>query len=41
MGCRLRGIDCFPDTRVVSFSTREGLSANQVGAVLASRGGTI
>jgi hypothetical protein len=35
------GIDCFRDTRVVSFSTREGLSANQVGAVLASRGGTI
>ena len=31
------GIDCFPVTRVVSFSTREGLSANQVGAVLASR----
>jgi signal transduction histidine kinase/ligand-binding sensor domain-containing protein len=35
------GIDCFRDTRVVSFSAREGLSANQVGAVLASRNGTI
>jgi ligand-binding sensor domain-containing protein len=35
------GIDTFRDTRVVGFSTREGLSANQVGAVLASRGDTI
>jgi signal transduction histidine kinase/ligand-binding sensor domain-containing protein len=36
-----KGIDCFRDTRVVSFSTREGLSADQVDSVLASRDGQV
>jgi streptogramin lyase len=35
------GVDCFRDTRVVSFSIREGLSASLVNSVLASRSGTI
>jgi ligand-binding sensor domain-containing protein len=35
------GIDCFRNTRVVSFSTREGLGANEVNSVLAARDGRI
>lgn len=35
------GIDCFRNTRVISFSTREGLSQNQVYSVLAAQDGTI
>ena len=35
------GIDCFRETRMVSFSMREGLSANQIGSVLAARDGTV
>ncbi len=35
------GIDCFRDTRMVSYSTLEGLSANQISSVLAARDGTI
>lgn len=35
------GIDCFRDTRVISFSTREGLGRNQVYSVLAARDGTV
>ena len=35
------GIDCFRETRMVSFSVREGLSANQAGSVLAARDGTV
>jgi PAS domain S-box-containing protein len=36
-----RGIDNFHDLRVASFSTRQGLTADQVNAVLASRDGTV
>jgi signal transduction histidine kinase/streptogramin lyase len=36
-----RGIDNFHDIRVASFSTRQGLSADQVNSVLASRDGTV
>jgi ligand-binding sensor domain-containing protein len=36
-----RGIDNFHDLRVASFSTRQGLSADQVTSVLASRDGTV
>src|SRR5258708_8827946 len=36
-----RGIDKFHDIRVASFSTRQGLSADQVNSVLASRDGTL
>lgn len=36
-----RGIDKFHDIRVASFSTRQGLSADQVNSVLASRDGTV
>jgi ligand-binding sensor domain-containing protein len=35
------GIDCFRNTRVISFSTREGLSKNAVNSVLAARDGTV
>ena len=35
------GIDCFRDTRMISYSMLEGLSANQVGSVLAARDGTV
>jgi len=36
-----RGIDNFHDIRVASFSTRQGLSSDQVNSVLASRDGTV
>jgi signal transduction histidine kinase/ligand-binding sensor domain-containing protein len=36
-----KGLDCFRDLRVSSFSTREGLSADAVDSVLAARDGTI
>jgi PAS domain S-box-containing protein len=36
-----RGIDNFHDIRVASFSTRQGLSADQVNSILASRDGTV
>ena len=36
-----KGLDCFRDLRVSSFSTREGLSADAVDSVLASQDGTI
>src|SRR6266481_3326876 len=36
-----RGIDKFHDLRVTSFSTRQGLSSDQVNSVLASRDGTV
>jgi signal transduction histidine kinase/ligand-binding sensor domain-containing protein len=36
-----KGIDNFHDLRVASFSTRQGLSADQVNSVLASRDGTV
>ncbi len=36
-----QGIDCFRNTRVVSFSTREGLIANEVCSVLAARDGSV
>jgi signal transduction histidine kinase/ligand-binding sensor domain-containing protein len=36
-----RGIDNFRDLRVASFSTRQGLSSDQVNSVLASRDGTV
>jgi signal transduction histidine kinase/streptogramin lyase len=36
-----RGIDKFHDIRVASFSTRQGLSTDQVNSVLASRDGTV
>ncbi|RZU43081.1 hypothetical protein BDD14_4699 [Edaphobacter modestus] len=36
-----KGLDCFRDLRVSSFSTHEGLSADAVDSVLASRDGTI
>jgi signal transduction histidine kinase len=36
-----RGIDNFHDLRVASFSTRQGLSADQVDSVLASRDGSV
>jgi PAS domain S-box-containing protein len=36
-----RGIDNFHDLRVASFSTRQGLSGDQVNSVLASRDGTV
>ena len=35
------GIDCFRNTPVVSFSTREGLVANEVASVLAARDGRV
>jgi signal transduction histidine kinase len=35
------GIDNFHDLRVASFSTRQGLSSDQVNSVLASRDGTV
>ena len=35
------GIDCFRDSRMVTYSSLEGLSANQIGSVLAARDGTI
>jgi ligand-binding sensor domain-containing protein len=36
-----KGIDCFRDIRVVTFSVQEGLSIDAVGAVLAAIDGTI
>src|ERR1700722_14627658 len=36
-----KGLDCFRDLRVSSFSTREGLSSDAVNSVLALRDGTI
>ena len=36
-----RGIDRFRDTRVVSYSIREGLTSEDVDSVLASRDGTV
>ena len=36
-----RGIDCFRDLRVTSFTGREGLPMEEVDSVLASRDGTI
>src|SRR6267378_4227880 len=36
-----RGIDKFHDIRVASFSTRQGVSSDQVNSVLASRDGTV
>src|SRR5882762_2128116 len=36
-----RGIDKFHDLRVTSFSTRQGLTSDQVNSVLASRDGTM
>ena len=36
-----KGIDCFRDLRVASFSRREGLSADEVDSVLASGDGTV
>src|SRR6266481_6303230 len=36
-----RGIDKFRDLRVASFSTRQGLSSDQVNSILASRDGTV
>lgn len=36
-----KGIDCFRDVRVVTFSVREGLAADAVGSVLAARDGTL
>ncbi len=35
------GIDCFRNTRVISYSARQGLSGNEVNAVLAARDGSI
>jgi signal transduction histidine kinase/ligand-binding sensor domain-containing protein len=35
------GIDCFRNTRLISYSAREGLSGNEVDAVLAARNGSI
>jgi signal transduction histidine kinase/ligand-binding sensor domain-containing protein len=35
------GIDCLRKTRMISFSAREGLGANKVGALVAARDGTI
>ena len=36
-----KGIDCFRDLRVASFSRREGLSADEVDSVLAAGDGTV
>jgi ligand-binding sensor domain-containing protein len=36
-----KGIDCFRDVRVATFSTREGLSADEVDSVFASQDGTV
>ena len=36
-----KGIDCFRELRVASFSRREGLSADEVDSVLASGDGTV
>jgi signal transduction histidine kinase/ligand-binding sensor domain-containing protein len=36
-----RGIDCFHDVRVASFSKREGITVTELGAVLAARDGTV
>jgi signal transduction histidine kinase/ligand-binding sensor domain-containing protein len=36
-----KGLDCFRDVRVASFSTREGLSTPEVDSVLAARDGTV
>jgi len=36
-----KGIDCFRDVRVATFSTREGLATPEVDAVLAAQDGTV
>ena len=36
-----KGLDCFADSPVVTFSTSEGLAAASVGSVLASDDGTV
>jgi signal transduction histidine kinase/ligand-binding sensor domain-containing protein len=36
-----KGIDCFRDVRVATFSTREGLTTPEVDAVLAAQDGTV
>lgn len=36
-----KGIDCFRDLRVATFSTREGLTVDEVDSVLASKDGTV
>ena len=36
-----KGIDCFRDVRVATFSTREGLATPEVDSVLAARDGTV
>ena len=36
-----KGIDCFRDVRVLTFSTREGLATPEVDSVLAARDGTV
>src|SRR5262249_17745152 len=35
------GVDCFRNTRVISFTSREGLSSNEVNSVLASSDGRV
>jgi len=36
-----KGIDCFRDVRVATFSTREGLATPEVDSVLAAQDGTV
>jgi signal transduction histidine kinase/ligand-binding sensor domain-containing protein len=36
-----RGIDCFHDVRIASFSKREGITVTELDAVLAARNGTV
>jgi signal transduction histidine kinase/ligand-binding sensor domain-containing protein len=36
-----KGLDCFRDVRVASFSTREGLANSEVDSVLAAQDGTV